>query len=114
MKECSVCAGVGSPISGLKCICGGLGTADAEMYGLRITVVGLEKLNKDMADQLLIANTDLVNMTNCHANECRRHADTIIKFNAAKAYIEASPCDPGITTKQIDAYAKYKELCNES
>jgi len=47
-----------------------------------------------------------------YANECRRHAQTILKFEAAKAYIDASPCDPDITPEQIDAYAKYKDACN--
>lgn len=32
---CGVCAGTGKPVSGLPCICGGSGTAIAEMLGLR-------------------------------------------------------------------------------
>lgn len=32
---CSCCAGTGKPVSGLKCVCGGAGTQEAELQGFR-------------------------------------------------------------------------------
>lgn len=37
-EMCSCCAGTGNPISGLPCICGGVGTAWAETNGLRLAL----------------------------------------------------------------------------
>lgn len=34
-RECSACAGTGTPVSGRPCICGGVGTQSAELQGLR-------------------------------------------------------------------------------
>ena len=50
MNLCSVCAGEGKPTSGLECVCGGLGTADAEMHGLRMRVLELETLLDEAED----------------------------------------------------------------
>jgi Lar family restriction alleviation protein len=40
---CSVCVGKGVPISGKPCICGGIGTEQAELEGLRARCYDLEK-----------------------------------------------------------------------
>ena len=42
-EVCGVCAGTGTPLSGLPCICKGLGTQDAEVIGLRERVFDLER-----------------------------------------------------------------------
>lgn len=35
---CGVCCGTGKPTSGKPCICGGAGTEQAEMHGLRVAL----------------------------------------------------------------------------
>jgi hypothetical protein len=56
--ECSICCGT-APAHGGPCICGGVGTREAEIHGLRLEVVSLgirvEKLLKfisEMEDSL--------------------------------------------------------------
>jgi len=34
-------------------------------------------------------------------------------FQAAKNYIDVCPCDPDITTEQLEAWNKYQELLKE-
>lgn len=40
---CSVCAGTGKPVSGLPCICAGVGTQNAETDGLRFALQSANK-----------------------------------------------------------------------
>lgn len=40
---CGVCGGSGKPTSGLPCICGGIGTEQAETHGLRVECFRLER-----------------------------------------------------------------------
>lgn len=40
-EKCSVCKGTGKPTHGSKCICGGIGTRDAEVEGLRGYAAGM-------------------------------------------------------------------------
>ena len=48
---CSVCAGEGAPVSGRPCICGGAGTAGAEMLGLRRSLLAAEAREERMASE---------------------------------------------------------------
>lgn len=40
---CGVCGGTGKPVSGLPCVCSGVGTEQAEMHGLRVMVFELQE-----------------------------------------------------------------------
>lgn len=61
MKDlCSVCAGTGKPISGLPCICDGIGTQTSEMHGLRVELFKTQANNKRLVDALNEAAIELI------------------------------------------------------
>ncbi len=49
-EACSVCAGSGKPVSGKPCICGGVGTEQAELQGFRARCYELEQENVALRD----------------------------------------------------------------
>lgn len=49
---CSVCAGTGKPVSGLPCICGGEGTAYAELQGFRVLTFKQDEEILQLKDKL--------------------------------------------------------------
>lgn len=51
---CSACAGSGKPVSGLPCICKGVGTAAAELQGFREALYA-SSLREDTHEELLRA-----------------------------------------------------------
>ena len=44
MKDCSVCAGQGKPISGKPCVCGGTGTIYGELQGIRRELIKADRV----------------------------------------------------------------------
>lgn len=51
-QKCSVCAGMGNPVSGLPCVCGGEGTVTAELHGLRALLFESRAREKELVEVL--------------------------------------------------------------
>ncbi len=79
---CSVCAGMGHPISQRPCICGGDGKAESEAQGLRKRVLALETALEPLAHAL----DQWPYPTNADADIGRLNFDTgIVMLDVVKA-----------------------------
>lgn len=115
LPTCDVCAGVGIPVSGKPCICGGSGYSHDEKAGLRKRVMDLDlQLRQAQAviEKHVVGSIEGLHCVDCvseHGDDC--DCPQVVEIFTAMAGYEPKP--KGCAHKNIEAFGEGFRKCKD-